>query len=138
GRGVAGGWGGAGGGATPPPGPGGAAGAGERNAPAHAVGAVLYGELHVAGSEPGAGGRPAALFVWARPPEDSAPPGGAFLAAMPVSAIRYGGWHPGPVLAGRRIPAPAEVTVEAGAGADHRSGHLRGRGAPAPTPGHGG
>jgi len=131
-------WGEAGGEATPPPAPRGAAGAGERNAPAHAVGAVLYGELHVAGSEPGAGGRPAALFVWARPPEDSAPPGGAFLAAMPVSAIRYGGWHPGPVLAGRRIPAPAEVTVEAGAGADHISVHIRVRDALASIAGQGG
>ena len=131
-------WGEAGGEATPPPAPRGAAGAGERNAPAHAVGAVLYGELHVAGSEPGAGGRPAALFVWARPPEDSAPPGGAFLAAMPVSAIRYGGWRPGPVLAGRRIPAPAEVTVEAGAGADHISVHIRVRDALASIAGQGG
>jgi hypothetical protein len=126
-------------------------------ATAAAEGAVLYGGLHVAGSEAGVGGRPAALFVWARPREikrretgsngsvpahtagpDSAPPGGAFLAAMPVSAIRYGGWHPGPVLAGRRVPAPADVTVEAGAGADHISVHIRVRDALVSIAGQGG
>ena len=110
-----------------------------------AAGAILYGGLHVAGSEAGVGGRPAALFVWARPPaltrsgqraSSSVPahapgttttsgPPGAFLAAMTVSAIRYGGWHAGPVLEGRRVPAPADVTIEASAGADHISVHIR-------------
>ena len=118
-------WGEAGGEAMPLPASHSATTAAEGDVLAHAVGAVLYGGLHVAGSGPGAGGRPAALFVWERPRADSAPRGGAFLAAMPVSAIRYGGWHPGPVLAGRRVPAPADVTVEAGSGADHISVHIR-------------
>ena len=101
-------------------------------------GAVLYGGLHVAGSEAGVGGRPAALFLWARSRGDSVPHGGAFLGAMTVTAIRYGGWHPGPVLARRRVPTPANVTVEAGAGADHITVHILVRDALASIAGQGG
>ena len=112
-------------------------------AAAGAEGAVLYGALHVADPQPAAAERPAALFVWepARAGLTGGP--GGFVGAFSVRAIRYAGWHPGPRLAGRRVPVPAEVTLEASAGADRLVVRIRvqdaltsaaGQTAPAPAP----
>ncbi len=76
-----------------------------------AGGAILYGALHLPGAVlGGAGGRAPAVFVWAPTGQGR----GGFLGVFPVQSIAYTGWHPGPVVAGRRVPAPGLVTITAG------------------------
>ncbi len=88
-------------------------------------GAVLYGGLHVAGGQSTASGQPATLFVWESVREDGTARRGGFVGIFPVRAITYTGWHPGPVLDGRRVRIPARVTVDAGGGADRVSVRIR-------------
>jgi hypothetical protein len=85
------------------------------------AGALVYAHVHLPNGGPsdGAGGR-GTLFLWR-----SAAPGasltreqGGLVAALPVTAITYAGWRPGPRVAGRRMPAPAEVTIHAAGGGD--------------------
>jgi len=76
-----------------------------------AGGALLYGSLHVAGDTLTAtGGRPPALFLWA--PTGSGQ--GGLVGVFPITSLAYLGWHPGPVVAGRRTRAPGEVLIAAG------------------------
>ena len=85
-------------------------------------GAALYGALHLAGAHrPEAATRPPALFLWASPPGQ--PPG--FVGVFPIHRIAYAGWRPGPVVAGRPVPAPTEVTLTAQQGDDTIVLHLR-------------
>jgi len=90
-------------------------------------GAVLYGGLHVAG----AGGasalaqRPPVLFAWRSAPPHGTPGRGGFLGGFPVRGITYAGWHPGPILEGRRLSIPSLVTIEAGSGSDRITATLR-------------
>jgi hypothetical protein len=78
-----------------------------------AHGAVLYGALHLASLHvPESGGRPPVLFLWASPDGRR----GGFMGVFVVRSIAYAGWHPGPTIAGRRVAAPAEVTLTAGQG----------------------
>jgi hypothetical protein len=92
---------------------------GEAGGPA---GAILYGVLHVAHAARGAAERPAVVFVWGPARARGA---GGFLAAFPVRRIRYSGWHAGPRLAGREVSVPAEVILEASAGADEVAVRIR-------------
>jgi len=88
-------------------------------------GAVLYGGLHVEAGQAAAGGRRAVLFVWTSAREDGAAHRGGFWGALPVRAIAYAGWHPGPILAGRGVRIPSSVTVDAASGADRVSVRIR-------------
>ncbi len=79
-------------------------------------GAVLYGALHVPeGQSVTPSGRPPVLFLWGPSREG----GGGFLGPLQVRTIGYGGWHLGPTVRGRRVRAPAAVTIDAGSGASH-------------------
>jgi hypothetical protein len=81
-------------------------------------GALLYGELHVAGGDgTGAGGRAPALFLWA-PVRAAAgvPRRDGLLGVFPIRSLSYRGWHPGPVVDGRTVPAPQTITIIAGLG----------------------
>ena len=82
-----------------------------------ARGAVLYGGLHLDRAH-AAGGRAPALFLWGAARQDGGNRSGGFLAALPVRSIGYAGWHPGPVLDGRRIDVPTSVTIDAGRAGD--------------------
>jgi hypothetical protein len=84
-------------------------------------GAVLYGGLHVNGRESASGGRRPVLFVWESARGDGAGHRGSFLGAFPVRAITYGGWHPGPILDGRRVRIPSSVAIDAASGSDRVS-----------------
>jgi hypothetical protein len=80
-------------------------------------GAVLYGGLHVSPTQSAVAGRPSVLFVW-EPSSQDGHAGGGLLGAFPVQAIRYAGWHPGPMLGGSHVPVPSSATIEARVGAD--------------------
>jgi len=85
---------------------------GEASSPA---GALLYGVIHAPGSAQGAAAvRPAVLFLWA--PRASG--AGGFVGAFEIRRLAYDGWRAGPLVRGRRVPVPAEITIEAGAGSD--------------------
>ncbi len=85
-------------------------------------GALLYGALHVGGEGiTGAGGRPPALFVWA----PAAPGRGGLVGVFPIHSLTYDAWHPGPVVAGRRVAAPGEVRISAGEGGDALTVRIR-------------
>ncbi len=76
-------------------------------------GALLYGELHVAGAETaGAGERVPALFLWV--PREAGREG--FLGIFPIRSLTYGGWHPGPVVNGHAVRAPGTIAITAGTG----------------------
>ncbi len=85
-----------------------------------AAGALLYGDVHLPGPEaPPGGGHVATLFLWAA--HTGVPQSGdrgGLIAALPITQIAYAGWRPGPVVAGRPVPAPAEVTIHADNGPD--------------------
>jgi hypothetical protein len=84
-----------------------------RGGRAGAGGAILYGTVHVPGGTiAGAGGRAPALFAWAPAQQGR----GGFLGVFPIVSLAYGGWHPGPIVDGRRVPAPSLVTIDAGEG----------------------
>jgi tocopherol cyclase-like protein len=55
------------------------------------------------------GGPQPTLFLWGQ---------GGLVAALPVASVAYGGWRPGPRVAGRAVPAPSEVTIQARSGSD--------------------
>lgn len=38
------------------------------------------------------------------------------MGVFPVKSISYSAWHPGPVVAGRRVQAPGEVAIASGEG----------------------
>jgi hypothetical protein len=80
-------------------------------------GTILYGGLHVSPTRSAAAGRPSVLFVW-EPSREEGHTGGRFLGAFPVQAVRYAGWHPGPILGGRHVPVPLTAAIAAGIGAD--------------------
>jgi hypothetical protein len=87
-----------------------------------AHGAVLYGALHFSSPPvPESVTRPPVLFLWASPEGQR----GGFMGVFVVRSITYAGWHPGPTIAGRRVAAPAEVTLDAGQGDGSVLLHLR-------------
>jgi hypothetical protein len=88
-------------------------------------GAVLYGGLHIGAGQGATGARRAIVFVWETATADGAAHRGGFLGAFPVHAITYAGWHPGPVLNGRRVRIPSSVAVDAASGADRVSVRIR-------------
>ena len=79
-------------------------------------GTILYGGLHVSPTR-SAAGRSAVLFVW-EPSKEDGHAGGGFLGAFSVQAVRYAGWHPGPMLGRGHVPVPSTATIEARLGAD--------------------
>jgi len=92
------------------------------------AGALVYDRVQLPTGDPadGSGGR-GMLFLWRadRSPGTPAAPGasltreqGGLVAALPVTDITYAGWRPGPLIAGRRVPALAEVTIHAASGPD--------------------
>ena len=101
------------------------------------AGALVYASVHLPdGEAPDGAGSPATLFLWqqaargAAPavisslpagPAPAGPPArdaGGLIAALPVTGVTYGGWRPGPVVDGRRVPAPSVVTIHAANGTD--------------------
>jgi hypothetical protein len=93
-------------------------------------GAYLYGNVHLPRGDASEGPQYGTLFVWgansgpALQPASAISTGavpeerGGLIAALPISTIRYSGWHSGPVVGGRLVPAPAEITVRADNGPD--------------------
>ncbi|HEV2283778.1 MAG TPA: hypothetical protein VGX75_15445 [bacterium] len=83
------------------------------------AGALVYADVHLPSGEPADGGGPrATLFLWR---SAGASPGvgpGGFVAALPITDVTYAGWRPGPLVDGRRVPAPANVTIRAANGPD--------------------
>jgi hypothetical protein len=100
-------------------------------------GAVLYGSVHVEGSQHTPGGRAPVLFAWSGSRDGTARPG-RFLGVFTVQGIHYAGWHPGPLVGGQRVMVPTAVTVEASSGADSVRVHIRVLDALASTAGQGG
>ena len=80
-------------------------------------GTILYGGLHISPTRSAVAARPSVLFVW-EPSREDGHAGGGFLGAFPVQAIRYAGWHPGPMLGGGPVPVPSSATVAARIGTD--------------------
>ena len=84
-------------------------------------GAFVYANVHLPAAEfPDGGGPRATLFLW-RSAAVAASPGldeGGLVAALPIADVTYEGWHPGPLVSGRRVPAPSTVTIHAASGAD--------------------
>ena len=86
-----------------------------------AAGALVYASVHQPnGAASDGGGSRATLFLWQRAHPDTAPSqeAGGFVAALPVTSVTYAGWRPGPVVGGRRVRAPSEVTIRAANGGD--------------------
>lgn len=74
------------------------------------AGALVYASVHLPnGESPDAGGPQPTLFLWGQ---------GGLVATLPVTSVTYGGWRPGPRVAGRTVPAPSEVTIQARSGPD--------------------
>ena len=87
---------------------------GEASSPA---GALVYGDVHLPRrAAPEGGGQLATLFLWGEAAGLQEP--GGLVAALPITQITYAGWRPGPIVGGRRVPAPDEVTVRAANGPD--------------------
>ncbi len=85
------------------------------------AGALVYASVHLPSTEvPDGRGSPATLFVWqrVRPGAVPAQDAGGLLAALPITGVAYGGWRPGPVVGGHRVPAPSQVTIHAANGPD--------------------
>ncbi len=86
------------------------------------AGAILYGALHLDGRATRGGvGRVPAIFAWASTGQGR----GGFLGVFRVKVIGYSGWHPGPEVAGHRVPSPDAVTISAGDGRDRLSVRIR-------------
>ncbi|HEV2439183.1 MAG TPA: hypothetical protein VGX97_03895 [bacterium] len=100
------------------------------------AGALVYDRVQLPNAEPADGsvGR-GMLYLWGadRPLGPSAASltreQGGLVAALPVTDITYTGWRPGPQVAGRRVPAPAEVTIHAASGPDSVTVRIAVRGA---------
>jgi len=88
-------------------------------------GAILYGGLHVDAGQGAIEARRAVLFVWETATADAAAHRGGFLGIFPIRAITYAGWHPGPVLDGRRVRIPSSVAIDAASGSDRVSIRIR-------------
>ncbi|HKX17020.1 MAG TPA: tocopherol cyclase family protein [bacterium] len=85
-----------------------------------AAGALVYASVHLPNGEASGGGSRPTLFLWqgGRPAAAPLREAGGLVAALPVTDVTYGGWRPGPVVGGRRVRAPSEVTIRAANGAD--------------------
>lgn len=86
-----------------------------------AAGALVYASVHLPNGEAAdGGGARATLFLWERARPDVAPAheAGGLVAALPITGVSYGGWRPGPVVGGRRVRTPSEVTIHAANGPD--------------------
>lgn len=91
------------------------------------AGAFVYGNVHLPRADTPDGGPFGTLFVWGASGDVPATPAapaalheerGGLVAALPITRITYTGWRPGPVVAGRRVPAPGEVAIQAENGPD--------------------
>jgi hypothetical protein len=93
-------------------------------------GAYVYGSVHLPADVASEGMRDVGtLFVWGANRAAMRRTGpasadalreerGGLVAALPITRIGYAGWHPGPAVGGRRVRAPAAITVQANNGPD--------------------
>ena len=100
-----------------------------------AAGALVYGDIHLPRTQAVEnGGQLATLFLWSAHADVRAAAGpetslrterGGLVAVLPIAKIAYTGWRPGPVVAGRRVRTPAEVSISAENGPDRVVVHIR-------------
>ncbi|HLY22477.1 MAG TPA: hypothetical protein VKT83_08420 [bacterium] len=98
------------------------------------AGALVYANVHLPGgasavrSPAGDGsGTRATMFLWrsAGAAASSAREQGGFVGALPITDVIYAGWRPGPLVDGRRVPAPSDVTIRAASGPDTATVRIR-------------
>ncbi|MHB8730727.1 MAG: hypothetical protein ACYDAB_02930 [bacterium] len=63
------------------------------------------------------------MFLWRAASGDAS--SGGFVGELPITDVSYAGWRPGPVVDGRRVPAPSEIIVHAANGPDTATVRIR-------------
>jgi hypothetical protein len=92
------------------------------------AGALVYANVHLPAGD-GSGTR-ATMFLWRSAGAGASSASrtseqGGFVAALPITDVTYAGWRPGPLVDGRRVRAPSEITVHAASGPDTATVRIR-------------